>query len=190
MCFNGANIIFFYCQNCGICAFSSTAEQQSYQHEVFDKSLTDYDYTDVEESSVEPQVHQTSSNDFHPISPPTSIDANPPNQPHTLSRKEKGKKCSAHRRRTKCKAVQEAEGTDLKAVTKKHCTEAMKNGLLLNFSMRTIVSVIQPGWIERRVDNLPGQVFTKEELVKHYGLVAFCWDSRCALVPSFLSGNC
>ena len=31
MCFNGANIIFFYKQNCGICAFSSTAEQQSYQ---------------------------------------------------------------------------------------------------------------------------------------------------------------
>ena len=31
MCFNGANIIFFYCQNCGICAFSSTAEQQLYQ---------------------------------------------------------------------------------------------------------------------------------------------------------------
>ena len=158
--------------------------------EVFDEPLTDYDYTDAEENGAEPQVRKASSNDFHPVSPPTSVDANPPNQPHALSRKEKGKKRSARRRRTKHEAVQEAEGTDLKAVTKKRRTEAMKSGLLLNFSMRTILSVTRPGWIGRRVDDLPRRVFTKEELVKCYGLVAFRWDGRYASAPPFLSGSC
>jgi len=92
--------------------------------------------------------------------------------------KKKDKIRSARRRRAKRNLTQTREKTSLKAVTKKRRAEGIKNALKLSFNVGRDVIVTRPGWIGKRVDDLPQREFTKEELVSGYGMESFEWDGR------------
>lgn len=75
-------------------------------------------------------------------------------------------------------AAQAASETGLKEVVKKRQIEATRAALHLSFSMGKDIEVTKPGWIGKRLSDLPRREFTKQELVDDHGMACFPWDGR------------
>ena len=90
----------------------------------------------------------------------------------------RGSRRSAIRRRGKRVARQGADGNNDKHVAKKRRLEALKDAIVVDYSLPSDAPATKPGWIGKRVAELPQRVFSLTELVDTYGMKRFPWDGR------------
>ena len=109
----------------------------------------------------------------------SSVAATPPSS----GRRGRGTRRSAARRRKKRSALQLATGTDDKQVAKKRRLEATRDAIVLDYSLPSDSNATKPGWIGKRVADLPQRVYSLAELEKDYKMKRFRWDG---LYASFL----
>jgi hypothetical protein len=102
--------------------------------------------------------------------------ANPPSP--LLTKKEKDRMRSAARRRKKRLAQQAAMKIKDKRVTRKRRLDAAKDAIYVDYHLPSAAHVTKPGWIGKRIGNLPRRLFTLEELIKDYNMRRFPWDGR------------
>lgn len=98
--------------------------------------------------------------------------------PPWSGRRGRGSRRSAAQRRKKRVAQQEARGTNDKHVAKKRRLEATKDTIVIDYSLPSDDKATKPGWIGKRVADLPQRVYTLTELVDDYNMKHFPWDGR------------
>ena len=83
------------------------------------------------------------------------------------------------RKRNKTRArMQEQEGGFVKQVVKKRKLEAATNTIQVKeFSIEHCPNVTLPAWVGKR-QNFPQQIYTKDQLLKDYGMRNIEWDGR------------
>jgi len=98
--------------------------------------------------------------------------------PPSSQRRGNDKVRSAERRRRKRLTLRAAGTTSSKGVSMKRRAAAAEDVIPIDYRLSTDARVSKPGWIGRRVSNLPGREFSKQELLETYGMSCFPWDGR------------
>lgn len=109
-----------------------------------------------------------------------------------LTRRQK-KNLRASRRRSLRRAKAQALGsTTLKGVSrKKRRLGSIRHALKLPFDVASCGAATGPGWVGRRLQDLPVRAFTLEDLKREFGVRCFEWDGRYVttfLTPTFAHG--
>ena len=124
------------------------------------------------------------SDEEHSAQAARTVVASTPLEPNA-GQKGRGSRCSAYRRRRKRVARQTASQIEDKHVAKKRRHEALKDAILVDYSLPSDAPATKPGWIGKRVAELPKRVFSLKELLDDYGMKRFPWDGRwVSLNPS------
>jgi hypothetical protein len=158
----------FYTPALGPSIKSKTLSVKEYLHECLRRELFDLPLTDYEDSPT------SEEDEGSPATRLPGAAAGPKPPPKT--RLQKKKERSKRRRGAERSAWQEVEKTDLKGVSKKRRAESTKDAVQLDFSMGADVEATQPGWVGKRLSDLPRCEFTKERLLEDYGMTYLPWD--------------
>ena len=106
--------------------------------------------------------------------------------PPSSGRRGRDTRRSAARRRKKRSALQMATGILDKQVAKKRRLEATKDAIVLDYSLPSDNNATKPGWIGKRVADLPQRVYSLAELVNDYDMKRFRWDGLYVPFPLLL----
>lgn len=145
--------------------------QKKLEEELFEGSLTDYESSDSE-SHISMGDHSQDS-----LTIPWAQDALSAQKPR---RAETIKDYNKTKRRHKRAAQQAKTGTDTKAVAKRRRLESAAVSLELSFCIDSKeIKVTKPGWLGKRIVDVPRKAYTKAELMgPEHKMCGIPWDGR------------